>query len=498
MGGLAVDVDGDGDPGGVAVADFETTSLSRIAGTDVWGYVYDAYTLLPNGGNRPIVGATIRIDGFPQANAVTDANGYFILRDMPAPEFFVHIDGTTATNAPAGFMYPSVGKPFHSVAGQSTQLTMDGTAFHVYLPPMAMGDVTTLSPTASTRVGFGPAGRAQLAALFPTIDPALWLQVSATVAPNGAESDAGTPVTQAVIIPVPPQRLPAPLPPGARPQLVISVQALGATNFDTPAPVCFPNLPDAVTGQLAGPGTLQELMSFNHDAGRWDPVGAMRVNTEGRLVCTEPGVGVLAPGWHYPAPPPAGPCDAGPAEGCPPEPPATGARRLRSARRRCSASRLAARVCREGRLVPEKPREWWDLLGMAQDGFNQALQDNVLTPFEQAMSQYNQQYGTTTGTAPLTGSAPADRADRGAPRHGAGAHVPRQLPVARGVRRRDLPRQWRARRPDGARRQPKPVGDCRRRDGVGLCRPHRRRRRVPPGAAVPRRRNVGRHGHATG
>ena len=114
--------------------------------------------------------------------------------------------------------------------------------------------------------------------------PALWEQVVATIAPNGAETDAGVPVTQAVIIPVPPLRLPAPLPPGARPQLVISVQAIGATNFDTPAAVCFPNLPDPVTGIIAGAGALQELLSFNHDAGRWDPVGPMRVSTDGRLV----------------------------------------------------------------------------------------------------------------------------------------------------------------------------------------------------------------------
>ncbi len=309
VGGSLVDADGNGVPGGVAVVDFDTTSLTRIAGTDVFGYVYDAYNLLPNGGNRPVVGATIRVDGFPQANAVTDATGYFILKDMPAPEFFVHIDGTTATNAPAGFMYPSVGKPFHSVPGQATRLKMDGAVFDVYLPPMAMGDVTTLSPTSPTRVGFGPAGKAQLTAMFPTIDPALWDQVSATIAPNSAENDAGVPATQAVIIPVPPQRLPAPLPPGVRPQLVISVQAIGATNFDTPAPVCFPNLPDVVTGVIAGAGTLQELLSFNHDAGRWDPVGPMRVTADGRLTCTEPGVGVLAPGWHGPTPPPLDPDD---------------------------------------------------------------------------------------------------------------------------------------------------------------------------------------------
>ena len=107
--GLPIDADGDGLPGGVARADFRTLSLTRIPGTNVFGRVLDSYTGLP------IAGATIRVDAFPEANAVTDADGNFELVDMPAPDFFVHVDGSTATNAPDGFTYPSVGKPFHSI-----------------------------------------------------------------------------------------------------------------------------------------------------------------------------------------------------------------------------------------------------------------------------------------------------------------------------------------------------------------------------------------------
>lgn len=62
--GDAVDVDGDGVPGGVATIDFDTLSLSRISNTNVWGYVYDAYTP-----TKPLVGVIIRVDGFPEANA---------------------------------------------------------------------------------------------------------------------------------------------------------------------------------------------------------------------------------------------------------------------------------------------------------------------------------------------------------------------------------------------------------------------------------------------
>ena len=41
------------------------------------------------------------------------------------PDFFVHVSGSTATNASAGFVYPNVGKPLHSVPGNTVQLNME-------------------------------------------------------------------------------------------------------------------------------------------------------------------------------------------------------------------------------------------------------------------------------------------------------------------------------------------------------------------------------------
>ncbi len=312
--GALIDADGDGVPGGVGLVDFDTLSLSRISGTDVWGYVYDSYNKNLDGTDRPVISATIRVDGFPEANVVTNPDGYFILRDMPAPMFFVHIDGSTATNAPPGTVYATVGKPFHSVAGQSTQLTMDGAAFNIYLPPMSLGDVQNLSSTQETDIGFGPAGTAKLIEMFPAIDPAVWDQTQVMFPPNSAVDDMGNPATQAAIIPVPADRLPAPLSPGLNHQLDIAVMAMGATNFDTPAPACFPNLPDPDTGQPPAPGEKAALISFNHDTGMWEVAGSMTVSVDGKMVCTDPGVGIRAPGWHGSGPlmvgppPPLPPC----------------------------------------------------------------------------------------------------------------------------------------------------------------------------------------------
>lgn len=284
--GLALDADGDNVPGGMGSAEFRTLSLTRVPGANVFGFVRDSYS------GAPIVGATVRVDAFPQANAVTDATGRFDLIDMPSPAFFVHVDGSTATNTPAGMMYPSVGKPFHSVPGQTTQLNMMGVPFDVFLPPMAMGDVQAISAAQDTQVGFGDFGLAQLSSLFPEIDPAVWERVEVTYPAGSAVDDQGNVATQAIVMPVPPTRIPAPLPPTLDARLVISVQAMGATNFDVPARVVFPNL------EGLAPGEKASFFSFNHDAGRWDNIGLGTVSADGLMIESDPGVGILAPGWH--------------------------------------------------------------------------------------------------------------------------------------------------------------------------------------------------------
>lgn len=298
----ALDADHDGIPGGDREVSFRTLPLTRIVGTTVWGFVKDSFT------EEPIVGATIRVDAIPEANVVTDENGRFELEDMPAPEFFVHIDGSTALNVPDGYRYPNVGKPFHSVPGQSVQIAMEGQPFDIYLPLMADDDVQTLSESETTAVGFGRNGKQGLETMFPDWDPSVWDFMKVDIAPGSAINDAGEATTQAAIIPVPPDRIPAPLPPFLEPRLVVSVQAGGATRFEVPAAVTFPNL-DGLP-----PGSQSLIWSFNHAAGKWEVVGTGTVSEDGSSIVSDPGVGIRAPGWHFSQP-------GSPAEPCPPADP---------------------------------------------------------------------------------------------------------------------------------------------------------------------------------
>ena len=193
---------------------------------------------------------------------------------------------------------------------------MDGEPFDVYLPVMAAGDIVELSDTEDTDVGLGEASLEFLQREFPDVDPEIWQQTQVTFVAGSATDDAGNPATQAMIVPVDPNRLPAPLPPGSDPGLVISIQAGnengfnreaggGATNFDVPAPVTFPNL------EGLEPGEKSLIWTFNHDAGDWEIIGNGTVSEDGKSIVSDEGVGILAPGWHFtnPGSPTNGPED---------------------------------------------------------------------------------------------------------------------------------------------------------------------------------------------
>jgi hypothetical protein len=282
--GRGIDADGDEQAGGTKVIDFDTLALATLPGTAVIGRVF-ASEPGDGGVNAPLAGVTITVDGLETTlRAVTDAAGNFRLEPAPAGAFFVHIDGHTATNqAPVGGYYPVVGKKWEARAGAVTDVG------NVYLPLVVPGTLQPVSRTQDTAITFPPsvlAGHPELAG------------VEIVVPADALYSDNGARGGMVGIAPVPPDRIPSPLPPGLDFPVVITVQTDGGTNFDRPVPVCFPNLPDGRTGQKPAAGSKSALWSFNHDIGDWEIVGPMTVTADGRLVCSDAGVGIRAPGWH--------------------------------------------------------------------------------------------------------------------------------------------------------------------------------------------------------
>jgi hypothetical protein len=305
--GAFMDADGDGIPGGQAVIAFDTLSLSPLEGTAVVGQVF-ASELAPaaEGGapvDKPLAGVTITVDGLEETlRTVTDSTGSFTLTTVPPGRFFVHIDGRTVVDAAAGIRYPDlayypfVGKAWDAVAG-----VMDnpaGGTGTIYLPLITVGTLQEVSLTEDTIIEFPP----DVVAANPDL-----AGVSITVPANSLFGNDGTRGGMVGIAPVSPERLPGPLPPGMEMPLIVTVQTNGPLNFDRPAPVCFPNLPNPVLGVPLPAGSKQSLISFNHKKGVWEAVGSMTVSADGKTICTDPGVGIIQPGWHGVAPPPVSP-----------------------------------------------------------------------------------------------------------------------------------------------------------------------------------------------
>ncbi len=282
--GVPLDGNRDGQPGGPALIDFDTLTLTTLPGTAVVGRVF-ASQLGDGGVNTPLAGVVVSVDGLETTlRTTTDAMGNFRLEPAPVGEFFVHIDGRAATNGvPIGAYYPFVGKKWESKAGQTM------TVPDVFLPLIVPDTLQPASQTQQTVITFPASVLAQ--------DPRL-TGVQITVPADSLYSDNGARGGMVGIAPVAPDRIPSPLPPGLAFPLVITVQTDGATNFDRPVPVCFPNLPDPATGQPLAAGAKSALWSFNHDIGDWEIVGPMTVSQDGAHVCSDPGVGIRQPGWH--------------------------------------------------------------------------------------------------------------------------------------------------------------------------------------------------------
>jgi len=287
--GRPIDPDGDGQVGGTVTVDFNTLNLAPIPSTEVCGRVF-ASQLQPVPGstnqfvNAPLAGVTITVDGREETmRAVTDQFGNFRLEPVPGGEFFVHIDGRTVTNTAAGIQwpnlayYPVVGKKWQSIPQQEVNIG------EIYLPLIPAGTLQAVSMTNTTVLSFSPDFIAQ--------NPQ-FAGVEITVPPDDLYSENGVHGGKVGIAPVPPSRLPGPLPPGLPILDVVTIQTDGPANFDIPVAACFPNL------QALPPGSKSALWSFNHDQGEWLIEGSMTVSSDGKLVCTDPGVGIIQPGWH--------------------------------------------------------------------------------------------------------------------------------------------------------------------------------------------------------
>jgi len=325
--GAFLDADGDGAPGGDLAWNFTTVSTAGVANTKLVGKVVDPGPDLqpmsfddirrgPDGIIHtaddvfllPIAHVHVYVIGRPDLSTYTDDAGNFSFDSVPVGDVKVGIDGRTATSPPAGVFFPEMVMDVQLRAGQTNTImgsmgSLDEQAANadrkeVYLPRVQTAALKQVSNDTPTTITVD-------AASAPALTAEQRSALTLTVAPGSAVGFDGKPLdnVQVGINTVPPELVRDMLPAGVvQHTFDITIQAPGVDTFTTPLQITFPNVFNAA------PGTQLNVLSFDHTTGRLVISGTATVSADGKTAVSDPGSGVVAPGWHG-LTPPGGPSD---------------------------------------------------------------------------------------------------------------------------------------------------------------------------------------------
>ena len=265
-----VQADFTGNPGRPAMFSASALSPGEIAATSISGVVLD-------NSNQPIPGVTMRLyqpysgahNNVPVevAKAVqTDANGQFKIPGAPVGEFKLMADGGTATKPGP---WPTLEFDLLTVAGKDNTV-----GYPIYLP--------ILGAAGKVCVDESSGGTVTLAEV-----PGFGL----TVAPGSVTFPGGTRSGCVSVSAVHMDKVPMVPGFGQQPRFVVTIQPVGAT-FNPSAAMTLPNVDGLAPHQVT------EMYSFDHDLDAFVAIGTATVSDDGRLVESDPGVGVVKAGWH--------------------------------------------------------------------------------------------------------------------------------------------------------------------------------------------------------
>ncbi len=251
---------------------------------------------------NPLAHVQVSILGRPDLVTFTDESGNFTFADVPAGATKVVVDGRPATNAPAGVFFPEmvmaldllpgVANTMMGTMGITVSQLAHRTRGEVYLPRVQQASLQAVSATVPTTVTTGSTSA-------PQLTDAQRASLTLTVAPGSAVGLDGMPVAdvQIGINTVPIALIKDMLPPGMdQPAFTITIQAPGVTAFTEPLAITFPNIFNAA------PGTKLDIFSFDHASGMMVINGSGTVSADGATVSSDPGTGIMAPGWHGASP----------------------------------------------------------------------------------------------------------------------------------------------------------------------------------------------------
>ncbi len=250
----------------------DATITVEPSSTRLSGRVLDTNVFVRDGGELPVVGATVSLVGVG-VSTKTSSTGRFTLGSFTSPlpggAQVLDIDTSTANPAPDGVRYASFREKVDIVAGINNVI-----ARAIYLPRIDSDSVTVVRPDVSTVV------------TNPNLDVTLTVPSHTAKAPDGSDFTGTLSISE-----VPTAVAPAPLPSFLDPAMLITIQPVGVT-FSAPVPISFPNL-DGLT-----PGSEVDLWSLNPATGTFIVVGRGQVSADGTRIDIVDG-GIRAADWHF-------------------------------------------------------------------------------------------------------------------------------------------------------------------------------------------------------
>ena len=213
----------------------------------------------------PLAGVTVRIDGTTTA-VQTNAQGQFSIASAPVGYVKLFVDGSTAQRTGT---WPTLEYALYTLPGIDNVMTSP-----VYL--------VQIDNTHGLFVDDTTGGTLTVAEL-----PGFALRIlpgSVTFPGGGRTGTVSATLVHADRIPMAPGF-------GQQPKFIVTIQPAGA-HFDPPAQLTFPNVDGLKAGEIT------EMYSFDHDLGQFVSIGTGTVSSDGSVITSDPGVGIIKAGWH--------------------------------------------------------------------------------------------------------------------------------------------------------------------------------------------------------
>ena len=308
--GRSTDGNADGVEGGLATIEFDTAGARPVTATAIMGTVFGAALGVGELHQTNLIkvaleGAQITIVGAEDGvQTVTGAEGRFTLSPCPAGEFFVRVDGRSATASqwPDGGFYGELHASWTAVAGRGDNLA--GIGGQVLLPWVPAGSISEFDPASETVLTLA----AQVVQEHPELAQASVTLPAANIGLRGPALarrvglHGEVPTLWVGIVPVASAALEEPV--SAETPMVAAMRLISSESIqlDEPAPVRLPNLPDPFTGETLAAGEKSALWSYNEELSQWQLAGPMTVSVDGAYLQSDLGVGVERDGVFGAAP----------------------------------------------------------------------------------------------------------------------------------------------------------------------------------------------------